>query len=42
MDILLAGKSALTTTHGQHMHETWEIISNIEGQGVFEFDGEMI
>lgn len=42
MDILLAGKSALITVHGRHMHETWEIISNIEGQGVFEFDGEMI
>ena len=42
MDILLAGKSALTVTHGLHFHETWEIISNIEGQGVFEFDGDLV
>lgn len=42
MDILLAGKSALITTFGQHFHETWEIVSNIAGQGVFEFDGEFV
>ena len=38
MDILLVGKSALKTHAPQHDHECWEIISNIEGEGFFDFN----
>ncbi len=37
MNILISGKSALLTTHGCHHHNTWEIISNLEGDGTLEF-----
>ncbi len=39
MSILISGKSPLQHTHATHCHETWEIISNVEGEGILEFDG---
>ena len=42
MDILLIGKSALKTTHPRHDHECWEIISNIEGEGFFDFSDKRV
>ncbi len=35
MGILLVGKSALTFTHHEHAHDTWEIIVNTKGNGNF-------
>ncbi len=37
MKHLLIGKSALTITHHEHEHETWEIIVNTKGIGHFTF-----
>lgn len=42
MDILLAGKSPFNIKHPRHDHECWEIISNIEGCGFFDFNDEHI
>ncbi len=38
MNKIYAGKSRLCTQHTLHYHEFWEIISNIEGKGVLEFE----
>lgn len=40
MNILLSGKSSRLTVHGYHHHSTWEIISNLEGEGHLEFGNE--
>ena len=37
MNQLIVGKSALTVTHPEHEHETWEIIVNTRGTGYFTF-----
>ena len=37
MNPLLIGRSALTFTHHEHEHETWEIIVNTSGSGHFTF-----
>ncbi|MBQ9797925.1 MAG: helix-turn-helix transcriptional regulator [Clostridia bacterium] len=41
MNILLSGKSSQQTAHGYHHHSTWEIISNLEGEGYLEFGNQI-
>lgn len=42
LSILISGKSALSHSHVTHHHQTWEIIANVEGEGVLEIAGEAI
>ena len=42
MSILISGKSALTYTHATHHHTTWEIIANVEGDGVLEIGEDTV
>ncbi len=42
MNKIYAGKSHLSTQHAPHCHENWEIVSNIEGTGMLEFENETI
>ncbi len=39
MSILYSGKSTRQLGHSIHHHNNWEIISNIAGSGVMEFEG---
>lgn len=42
MQILLSGKSSLQISHEMHFHDTWEIISNIEGNGYLQLEGRSV
>ncbi len=42
MPVLMSGKSNLSHHHGSHMHNIWEVISNVQGSGVLLINDEAV